>query len=159
MTTTANTSLPTPKHLGHGLTTWAMKTSSHSSPIPPEVFLLQGRQFRRITPLPLQTTCRWTTGDATSTSTRRNVWSPTWKPCKTALDSYECRHGMSYTRITGAKDGIEASLLFFVPLKTWGRGAEADLAEYFCQSEKTQTVLFCRMVLVECRYGHGELPA
>ena len=48
-----------------------------------------------------------------------NVWSPTWKPCKTALDSYECRHGMSYTRITGSKDGIEASLLFFVPLKTW----------------------------------------
>ena len=49
-----------------------------------------------------------------------SVWSPTWKPCKTALDSYECRHGMSYTRITGAKDGIEASLLFFVPLKIWG---------------------------------------
>ena len=85
-----------------------------------------------------------------------NVWSPTWKPCKTALDSYECRHGMSYTRITGSKDGIEASLLFFVPLKTWG---EADLAEYFCQSEKTQTILLCRMVVVECRYGHGELPA
>ena len=38
-------------------------------------------------------------------------------------------------------------------------GAEADLAEYFCQSEKTQTILLCRMVLVECRYGHGELPA
>ena len=37
------------------------------------------------------------------------VWSPGWKPCKTALDFYECRHGMSYTRITGAKAGIEAS--------------------------------------------------
>jgi cellobiose phosphorylase len=45
------------------------------------------------------------------------VWSPGWKPCKTPLDSYECRHGMSYTRITGAKDGVEASVLFFVPLK------------------------------------------
>ena len=46
------------------------------------------------------------------------VWSPGWKPCKTPLDSYECRHGMGYTRITGSKNGIEASLLFFVPLKT-----------------------------------------
>ena len=44
------------------------------------------------------------------------VWSPGWKPCKTPLDAYECRHGMSYTRITGAKDGVEASVLFFVPL-------------------------------------------
>lgn len=48
------------------------------------------------------------------------LWSPGWKPCKTPLDKYECRHGMSYTRITGAKNGIEASVLFFVPLNTWG---------------------------------------
>ena len=48
---------------------------------------------------------------------RGTVWSPGWKPCKTALDFYECRHGMSYTRITGSKDGIKASALFFVPLK------------------------------------------
>ena len=47
------------------------------------------------------------------------VWNPGWKPCRTPLDSYECRHGMNYTRITGCKNGIEASALFFVPLKTW----------------------------------------
>ena len=47
------------------------------------------------------------------------VWSPGWKPCKTPLDSYECRHGMNYTRITGSKNGVEASVLFFVPLHTW----------------------------------------
>ena len=47
------------------------------------------------------------------------VWNPGWKPCKTPLDFYECRHGMSYTRITGRKNGVEASVLFFVPLKTW----------------------------------------
>ena len=46
-------------------------------------------------------------------------WSPGWKPCKTPLDFYECRHGMNYTRITGRKDGVECSVLFFVPLKTW----------------------------------------
>lgn len=48
------------------------------------------------------------------------IWSPGWKPCKTSLDFYECRHGMSYTRIIGAKNCIEADILFFVPLKTWG---------------------------------------
>jgi len=47
------------------------------------------------------------------------VWSPGWKPCKTRLDRYECRHGMSYSIITGAKNGIEAEVLFFVPLNTW----------------------------------------
>ena len=47
------------------------------------------------------------------------VWNPGWKPCKTPLDKYECRHGMNYTRITGVKNGIKASVLFFVPLNTW----------------------------------------
>ena len=47
------------------------------------------------------------------------VWNPGWKPCKTPLDFYECRHGMGYSRITGRKNGVEASVLFFVPLKKW----------------------------------------
>ena len=63
------------------------------------------------------------------------VWSPGWKPCKTALDFYECRHGMSYTRITGAKDGIEASVLFFVPLNTWGEVQKMTLRN---TSDKTK---------------------
>ena len=44
------------------------------------------------------------------------VWNPGWKPCKTPLDKYECRHGLNYTRITGEKNGIHASVLHFVPL-------------------------------------------
>lgn len=48
------------------------------------------------------------------------IWNPGWKPCKTPLDFYECRHGMNYTRITGHKNAVEASVLFFVPLHTWG---------------------------------------
>jgi len=43
------------------------------------------------------------------------VWNPGWKPCKTRLDRYECRHGLGYTRILGAKDGVEVELLFFIP--------------------------------------------
>ncbi|MBO4566827.1 MAG: glycosyl transferase [Bacteroidales bacterium] len=44
-----------------------------------------------------------------------SVWNPGWKPCKTGLDSYECRHGMGYTRICGEKDGLRADVLYFVP--------------------------------------------
>lgn len=47
------------------------------------------------------------------------VWNPGFKPCRTPLDSYECRHGMNYTRITGSKNGVKASVLFFVPLHKW----------------------------------------
>lgn len=47
------------------------------------------------------------------------VWSPGWKPVKTPLDHYECRHGLSYTTIKGAKNDLEAEVLYFVPLKSW----------------------------------------
>ncbi len=43
------------------------------------------------------------------------VWNPGWKPMKTALDDYECRVGMGYTRLTGAKDGLEVEQLMFIP--------------------------------------------
>jgi cellobiose phosphorylase len=45
-----------------------------------------------------------------------NLWSPGWSPVKAELDSYECRHGMGYTKITGSKNGISSEVLFFVPL-------------------------------------------
>ncbi len=44
------------------------------------------------------------------------MWNPGWKPTKTALDSYECRHGMGYSRFTSSKNGLEASVLTFVPM-------------------------------------------
>lgn len=43
------------------------------------------------------------------------IWNPGWKPCKTPLDFYECRHGLNYTVITGRKNGLQARALFFVP--------------------------------------------
>ncbi len=46
------------------------------------------------------------------------VWSPGWKPVKTPLDRYECRHGMNYTTVEGSKDGVTAKVLFLVPLNT-----------------------------------------
>lgn len=43
------------------------------------------------------------------------IWSPGWSPVKTELDGYSCRHGMGYTIIKGAKNGVEAEVTFFVP--------------------------------------------
>lgn len=44
------------------------------------------------------------------------VWNPGWQPTKTELDSYECRHGIGYSRFTGAKNQVKASVLTFVPM-------------------------------------------
>jgi cellobiose phosphorylase len=43
------------------------------------------------------------------------IWSPGWSPVKTELDSYECRHGMGYTQITGKKNNVKTEVTFFVP--------------------------------------------
>ena len=70
------------------------------------------------------------------------IWNPGWKPCKTPLDFYECRHGMNYTRLTGKKDGIEASVLFFVPLKSWCEVQKLTLRNTTDQVRKIQLFSF-----------------
>lgn len=44
------------------------------------------------------------------------VWNPGWQPTKTELDAYECRHGIGYSRFTASKNGVQASVLTFVPM-------------------------------------------
>jgi cellobiose phosphorylase len=46
------------------------------------------------------------------------VWSPSWQPTRTALEEYECRHGLSYTSISSTYKGVKAQTLYFVPLGT-----------------------------------------
>lgn len=46
----------------------------------------------------------------------KTVWSPGWKPIKTELDNYQCRHGLGYTIITGEKNKLEMQVTYFVPL-------------------------------------------
>ncbi len=48
-----------------------------------------------------------------------DVWSPGWKPVKADLDHYSCRHGLNYTKIKGERNGIEAEVLYFIPLDSW----------------------------------------
>ncbi len=44
------------------------------------------------------------------------VWNPGWQPAQTELDRYECRHGLGYSIIDGAKDGVEVRQELMVPL-------------------------------------------
>ena len=45
------------------------------------------------------------------------VWNPGWQPTKTPLTSYECRHGLGYSRFSSRKKEVEADLITFVPLR------------------------------------------
>lgn len=65
------------------------------------------------------------------------VWNPGWKPTQTDLDSYECRHGIGYSRFTGAKNSLEASVLTFVPMDD---NCEISQVKLTNQSDSTKTV-------------------
>ena len=45
----------------------------------------------------------------------KTIWNPGWQPVKTKLDSYQCRHGMGYSVISGSKNSIEVSQELYVP--------------------------------------------
>lgn len=75
------------------------------------------------------------------------TWSPGWKPCKTKLDHYECRHGMNYTSIKGEKNGITATVLYFVPLKTWAEVQKLTLVNQTGEIKKLKIFSFVEWAL------------
>ena len=58
------------------------------------------------------------------------VWNPMWKPTCFPIDNYECRHGMGYTEITGQKNQLEVSALFFIPLNSRNEVWHVKLKNY-----------------------------
>lgn len=46
------------------------------------------------------------------------IWNPGSMPSKTPLDSYECHHGIGYSRFLSSKNGLKANLLAFVPVNS-----------------------------------------
>ena len=65
------------------------------------------------------------------------IWNPGWQPTKTELDTYECRHGIGYSRFTGAKNDIKASILTFVPMND---NCEISQLKLKNESDKEKTV-------------------
>ena len=43
------------------------------------------------------------------------LWNPSWQPVQTELDRYTCRHGLGYSVIEGAKNGVSVRQELFVP--------------------------------------------
>ena len=43
------------------------------------------------------------------------IWNPGTMPSMTETDTYECRHGLGYSRFHSSKNKLEADLLAFVP--------------------------------------------
>jgi cellobiose phosphorylase len=76
-----------------------------------------------------------------------SVWNPGWKPCKTELDSYECRHGMNYSIIKGSKSGVEAEALYFVPLKTHAEVQRLRLTNYSTETKNLKIFSFVEWAL------------
>ena len=66
-----------------------------------------------------------------------SIWNPGWKPTQTELDSYECRHGIGYSRFTGAKNKLEASVLTFIPMDD---NCEISQMKLTNQSDSEKTV-------------------
>ncbi|NND80155.1 MAG: glycosyl transferase [Maribacter sp.] len=75
------------------------------------------------------------------------TWSPGWKPVKTALDSYECRHGMSYTKFKSSKNGVEAQILQFIPLGFWGEIQKVSLKNTATETKKLKLFSFIEWCL------------
>lgn len=71
------------------------------------------------------------------------VWNPGWKPVKTELDAYSCRHGMGYTVIEGKKNGLAARQLSFVPM---GVNAEVHQITLTNESEQAKDVILTSFV-------------
>ena len=66
-----------------------------------------------------------------------SIWNPGWQPTQTPLDFYECRHGMGYSRFTGQKNHLKASLLTFVPLED---SCEINQLTFTNDSEREKTI-------------------
>ncbi|TFG95789.1 MAG: glycosyl transferase family 36, partial [Calditrichales bacterium] len=76
-------------------------------------------------------------------------WSPTWQPTATPLDQYECRHGLSYTKISSAYKDIRHSVLYFVP------GDDLELWQVTVENKRKKPVSLDIFSYVELALGHA----
>ncbi len=72
------------------------------------------------------------------------AWNPGWKPTRTDLDSYECRHGLGRTTIIAEKNGIRATLRLLVPL-----GQTAEVQELVLENLTQTSKRLCVHSFVE----------
>jgi cellobiose phosphorylase len=66
-----------------------------------------------------------------------SIWNPMWKPMRVPLDKYECRHGLGYSKITGVKNELEVSVLYFIPLESRNEVWHVQITNH---SKKTKSI-------------------
>lgn len=76
-----------------------------------------------------------------------DCWTPSYRPMKQPLDSYVCRHGLSYTVITGSRGGLEVEQLFFVPLGFTGEVMRLRLTNHSAAVKRIQIFSFVEFCL------------
>lgn len=92
------------------------------------------------------------------------VWSPTFRPCETELDSWKSAHRPGSTTFTASKNGIDAELTLFMSLEhdalIWdlklknNKGTQEDL-DIFAYLEFSQFIYFSPSgYWEEVRYGY-----
>ncbi|MCU4677239.1 glycosyl transferase [Catenovulum sp. 2E275] len=59
------------------------------------------------------------------------IWNPGGRPCQTEIDSFECRHGMGYSKFSASKNELSAQLTALVPL--------GMTAESYCLTLKNES--------------------
>lgn len=64
-------------------------------------------------------------------------WSPAWQPVQKKLDSYECRHGHGYTKISGSYREIKTSTTYYIPI---GKNYEVWKVEIQNMSDMKRTL-------------------
>ena len=65
------------------------------------------------------------------------IWNPGWQPMKTELDSYECRHGIGYSKWKSSKNQVETNVLTFVPMNDTCEITQVKLTN---TSDKTKNI-------------------
>lgn len=73
-------------------------------------------KLRRITRYTYNTPSRDNNGRLFYIDDGKDIFSPTFYPTKTPLDTYECHVGLNYTRFISSKNHIRSELLCFIPV-------------------------------------------
>ena len=72
------------------------------------------------------------------------IWNPGWQPTQTQLDSYECRHGLGYTSITGSLNQLTANVTSLVPI-----GDNCELNKVTLKNDSDQVKTFSLYSYIE----------
>ncbi len=75
------------------------------------------------------------------------VWNPGWKPVRTGLDSYCCRHGLGYSIFESSKNGLSVGVTCFVPLNFNGEIQQVKLTNTTGKPKKFKLYSFVEWCL------------